>query len=150
MPRVLTITAADKDTLARLAGQSGITGAVSGFVALEQEDECGWLLTGAAENGVRLLKAVAQGEAVLEGLIRAALFAAYGRGAAQACCPDPGLFPCWSALGLTATGERCGCRFRSFVTAPAGMRKRVHNFFAKLSNKTVVNRRILQYNKTNL
>lgn len=30
VPRVLTITAADKDTLARLAGQSGITGAVSG------------------------------------------------------------------------------------------------------------------------
>ena len=129
MPRVLTITAADKDTLARLAGQSGITGAVSGFVALEQEDECGWLLTGAAENGVRLLKAVAPRRP-----------AARTRGCSH----------CWSALGLTATGERCGCRFRSFVTAPAGMRKRVHNFFAKLSNKTVVNRRILQYNKTNL
>lgn len=93
MPRVLTITAADKDTLARLAGQSGITGAVSGFVALEQEDECGWLLTGAAENGVRLLKAVAQGEAVLEGLIRAALFAAYGPWRRACLLPGPGAVP---------------------------------------------------------
>ena len=118
MPRVLTITAADKDTLARLAGQSGITGAVSGFVALEQEDECGWLLTGAAENGVRLLKAVAQGEAVLEGLIRAALFAAYGRGATHACCPDPGLFPLLERLGFDRHGGETRVSLPEFCHRP--------------------------------
>ena len=88
------------------------------------------------------------GEAVLEGLIRR-LFVAYGRGAAHACCPDPGLFPLLSALGLTATWGEMRCRFRSFVTAPAGMRS-AFIIFCKVSNKTVVNRRILQYNKTNL
>ena len=110
MPRVLTITAADKDTLARLAGQSGITGAVSGFVALEQEDECGWLLTGE--------KAVAQGEAVLEGLIRAALFAAYGRGAAHACCPDPGLFPLLERLGFDRHGGEMRVSLPEFCHRP--------------------------------
>ena len=118
MPRVLTITAADKDTLARLAGQSGITGAVSGFVALEQEDECGWLLTGAAENGVRLLKAVAQGEAVLEGLIRAAFLRPTAVAPAQACCPDPGLFTLLERLGFDRHGGEMRVSLPEFCHRP--------------------------------
>lgn len=118
MPRVLTITAADRERLDRLAAQSGTAGHLSGFVARERDEEIGWLLTEAAENDVRLLRADAQGEAVLEGLVRTALFAAYDQGAVWACCRAPELFPLLERLCFDRHGEEMRVSLPEFCHRP--------------------------------
>ncbi len=109
VPRVLTITAADKDTLARLAGQSGITGAVSGFVALEQEDECGWLPDRGGRKRCTAFEGRGAGGGRSGRIDPGGLFAAYGRGARAGLLPGPGAVHIVGApLGLTATGRDAG------------------------------------------
>lgn len=103
---MLTITAADKDRVMRLATSTGIGlhGEISGFIAREREREAGWLLTDTQDGEIQLLAAKAQEDIVLEGVIRTALFSAYNRGILQASCQVPALFPILDRLHFDCDG----------------------------------------------
>lgn len=107
MVSVLTITAADRDRVLRLAAKVGLSGEISGLIARERDKEVGWLLTGMRNGEIQLLAAETQEDIVLEGLIRTALYSAYDRGILRASCQIPALFPMLERLHFDwECGER--------------------------------------------